>query len=89
MTQAIDRRGRKVEINGARVIDPASGRDAPGSIFIADGRIAALPNVTCGRITLWPPSATPESISTPRFIGPGCITIASRLASASFSAVSP
>lgn len=32
----------KVEIKGARLIDPASNRDAPGSIFIADGRIAAL-----------------------------------------------
>ena len=30
-----------------------------------------------------------ESISTPRFIGPGCITIASGLASASFSGVRP
>jgi dihydroorotase len=42
VTQTIDRRGRKVEITGARVIDPASRRDSPGSIFIADGRIAAL-----------------------------------------------
>ena len=49
----------------------------------------AMPNVTCGRMTLRAPSATAESISTPRFIGPGCITIASRFASASFSAVSP
>ncbi len=32
----------RIEIRGARVIDPASGRDKPGSIFIADGRIAAL-----------------------------------------------
>jgi dihydroorotase len=31
-----------LEIRGARVVDPASGRDQPGSIFIADGRIAAL-----------------------------------------------
>ena len=49
----------------------------------------AMPNVTCGRITLCGPSATGESISTPRFIGPGCITIASGLASASFSALRP
>jgi dihydroorotase len=39
---AIDRRGRKLEIAGARILDPATKRDAPGSIFIADGRIAAL-----------------------------------------------
>ena len=49
----------------------------------------AMPNVTCGRITLRSPSATAESISTPRFIGPGCITIASGLASASLSNVNP
>ena len=32
----------KVEIREARVVDPASGRDKVGSIFIADGRIAAV-----------------------------------------------
>jgi dihydroorotase len=32
----------RIEIRGARVIDPAAGRDKPGSIFVADGRIAAL-----------------------------------------------
>ena len=32
----------RIEIQGARVIDPAAGRDKPGSIFVADGRIAAL-----------------------------------------------
>jgi len=35
------------------------------------------------------PSATADSISTPRFIGPGCMTMQSGLASASFSEVSP
>ena len=49
----------------------------------------AMPKVTCGRITECGPSATEESISTPRFIGPGCITMASGLASASLSAVRP
>ena len=49
----------------------------------------AMPNVTCGRITERAPSATAESISTPRFIGPGCMTIASGFASASFSGVRP
>jgi dihydroorotase len=33
---------KRIEIRGARVVDPASGRDAAGSIFIADGRVAAL-----------------------------------------------
>jgi dihydroorotase len=32
----------RLEIKGAHVVDPASGHDGPGSIFIADGRIAAL-----------------------------------------------
>ena len=32
----------RIEIRGARVIDPAAGRDKAGSIFIADGTIAAL-----------------------------------------------
>jgi dihydroorotase len=32
----------RLEIRNARVVDPASGRDAPGSIYVADGRIAAL-----------------------------------------------
>src|SRR5262249_13691473 len=35
-------RSTRCEVRGARVIDPASKRDAPGSIFIADGKIAAL-----------------------------------------------
>jgi dihydroorotase len=32
----------RLAINNVRVIDPASNRDAPGAIFVADGRIAAL-----------------------------------------------
>ncbi|HZZ93535.1 MAG TPA: dihydroorotase [Usitatibacter sp.] len=32
----------RTEIRGARVIDPASGRDREGSLFIADGVVAAL-----------------------------------------------
>ena len=31
-----------LEIRGARVIDPASGRDKVGSLFVADGKVAAL-----------------------------------------------
>ena len=49
----------------------------------------AMPKVTCGKITDCLPSATLESISTPRFIGPGCNTMASGLASASLSSVRP
>ncbi|HET9652094.1 MAG TPA: dihydroorotase [Usitatibacter sp.] len=32
----------RIEIKNARLIDPATHRDAPGSLYIADGRIAAL-----------------------------------------------
>ena len=49
----------------------------------------ATPISTCCVITERAPSAIELSISTPRFIGPGCITMASSLASASRSAVSP
>jgi dihydroorotase len=38
----------KIQIIGARVIDPASKRDSAGSIFIADGKIAALDNAPDG-----------------------------------------
>ena len=40
----------------------------------------ATPISTCSRIKDCAPSATLESISTPRFIGPGCMTSASGLA---------
>ena len=40
----------------------------------------ATPISTCSRISDCAPSATIESISTPRFIGPGCMTSASGLA---------
>jgi dihydroorotase len=32
----------RLEIKGARIVDPDSGRDATGSIYIAEGKIAAL-----------------------------------------------
>ncbi len=32
----------RLEIAGARIVDPASGRDEPGSIFVDNGKIAAL-----------------------------------------------
>ena len=86
-----------VEVGGAvdavlRVDEPAAFdvdlHHEPPRIDITAIR-TAMPNVTCGRMTECGPSATAESISMPRFIGPGCITIASGLASASFSGVSP
>ena len=35
-------RGSRLEIAGAHVIDPSTGRDNPGSIYVADGLIVAL-----------------------------------------------
>src|SRR5690606_36703551 len=49
----------------------------------------AMPKRTWSRMTACGESATADSISTPRFIGPGFITIASGLASTSFSRVWP
>src|ERR1017187_10897258 len=49
----------------------------------------ATPFSTWSRITESGPSATAESISTPRFIGPGCITIASFFARRRRSGVRP
>ena len=37
-----DRSGKRLAIEGARIIDPASSRDSVGSIYLADGRIAAI-----------------------------------------------
>ena len=45
----------------------------------------ATPISTCSRMTLRASSATLELISTPRFIGPGCMMSASGLARASLS----
>ncbi len=49
----------------------------------------ATPLLTWSRITDCGPSATSEAISMPRFIGCGCITMASGLATASRSGVRP
>ncbi len=75
-------------IDHAAVADLELHRQFPATMLITAMR-TAMPNVTCGRITAWSPSATAESISTPRFIGPGCMTMASGFASASFSGVRP
>ena len=48
----------------------ANSGGPPASRYSTAMRMAT-PFVTCSRITLWGPSATSESISTPRFMGPG------------------
>ena len=99
-----------LHIKGGRVIDPASGRDAVGDVFVSDGKmvealkgkaektIDAKGLVVCPgfidlAVRLREPGgeykATLESISTPRFMGPGWSTMASGLAAASLSPVNP
>src|SRR5262245_9665886 len=77
----------------ARGIDDASVADVDAhqlpATMLMTAILTAMPKVTCGRITERGPSATVESISTPRFMGPGCITMASSRAAASFSSVRP
>ena len=76
-----------------RIDDPGVGeqdRAAVGQHHYAFGKLRdsasstamrmATPISTCSRISDCAPSATIESISTPRFIGPGCMTSASGLA---------
>ena len=49
----------------------------------------ATPLATCSRMTDRDPSATSDAISTPRFIGPGCMTMASGAARRSRAGVTP
>ena len=49
----------------------------------------ATPLRTWPSMTLFGPSATEEAISTPRFIGPGCITTAFFEASATIESFAP
>jgi dihydroorotase len=58
----------KLLIKGARVVDPASGRDALGDVFVADGRIA-------------PAGGTPDRTLEAKglVVAPGFIDLAARL----------
>jgi dihydroorotase len=58
----------KLLIKGGRVVDPASGRDALGDVFVADGRIAQ-------------PAGTPDRIIDAKglVVAPGFIDLAARL----------
>ncbi|HEX9181677.1 MAG TPA: dihydroorotase [Burkholderiales bacterium] len=55
-------------IKGGRVVDPASGRDALGDVFVADGRIA-------------PPGGTPDHTLDAKglVVAPGLIDLSARL----------
>jgi dihydroorotase len=58
----------RILIRGGRVIDPASGRDAPGDVWVADGRIA-------------PPGGTAERTIEAKglVVAPGLIDLSARL----------
>ena len=59
--------------NSTRSLIACSPRSSPPSSRYSSAIRTAIPFVTCSSITLWGRSATSESISTPRFIGPGCM----------------
>src|SRR3569623_2655682 len=67
---------------------PSASGTVPKHMAITAMR-TAIPWVTCCKITECGPPATLETISTPRLIGPGCITMTSGLAAASVSSVRP
>src|SRR5258708_38295838 len=63
----------KLAIVNARVSDPAASRDKPGSIFIADGKIAALDKAPDG-------FRPDETIDAKGLIGiPGLVDLSARL----------
>ena len=62
-----------VEIRGARVVDPASGRDEAASLWIADGRIAAIGAAPAGL-------AADETIDAKGLVAcPGLVDLSARL----------
>ena len=63
----------------AAASSPRSAPHPPASRYSTAIR-TATPLATCSRITEYGPSATSDAISTPRFIGPGCMMITSGLA---------
>lgn len=63
----------KILIEGGRIVDPASGHDAPGDLAIAGGRIVALGAV--------PPDFVPDRRFDARgcIVAPGLVDLAARL----------
>ena len=88
--------GRRIQM-GQALMDLGSTSitavcDAVSGVTAMDASTAILtatPLLTCSRMTERGPSATSEAISTPRFIGPGCITSTLGEASLSRFASSP
>ena len=73
MKAARERRGQRFAIEGARIVDPASRRDSPGSIYIADGKIAALDRAPDGFVA-------DETIDAKGLVAcPGLVDLSARL----------
>src|SRR5213079_3161376 len=85
---ALEQEGPHHSGAAARLAASASSGRPPASRYSTAIR-TATPFVTWSRITLCGPSATRESISTPRFMGPGCMIVMSRGAFSSRSTVTP
>lgn len=63
----------RLEIRNARIVDPASGRDAPGSLFVAEGTLAALDKAPDG-------FRADETIDARGLVAcPGLVDLAARL----------
>ena len=91
---AVDQHVERAVAPVRRVDDPAALKQplhlpTPPASRYSTAMRTATPLATCSRITEYGPSATSEAISTPRFIGPGCMMIASGLARRTRSRVMP
>jgi dihydroorotase len=65
--------GVRRQVVNARVVDPASGRDEPGSIYIAEGKIVALDKAPDG-------FRADETIDASGLVAcPGLVDLAARL----------
>jgi dihydroorotase len=63
----------RLEISGATVVDPASGRESPGAIYVAGGKVAALDRAPDG----W---RADETIDAEGLVAcPGLVDVAARL----------
>src|SRR4029077_3785164 len=80
---------RRLEEDGAAVFLAHAASPRGPSASASTAMRTATPLRTWSRITDCGPSATSEAISTPRFIGCGCITMASARASFRRCGVSP
>jgi dihydroorotase len=63
---------RPILFSGTRLIDPASGRDAPGDLLVADGRIAAI---GAGLADKGMPEGTERVVGSGLCLAPGLVDL--------------